>query len=74
MNALRGGGSTDLRASRGGDDERDPALRVPGTPTLLGLCPPDPAGVAPRVSKYRDSLRIPSAAVRRRSDRPAAMR
>ncbi len=34
LDELWSGGSTDHRASRGGDDEWDPALMVPGTPTL----------------------------------------
>jgi RNA polymerase sigma-54 factor len=34
LDELWGGGSTDYRASRNGDDEWDPALMVPGTPTL----------------------------------------
>jgi RNA polymerase sigma-54 factor len=34
LDELWSGGSTDFRSSRGGDDEWDPALLVPGTPTL----------------------------------------
>ncbi|MEI7447445.1 MAG: RNA polymerase factor sigma-54, partial [Burkholderiales bacterium] len=34
LDELWSGASSDCRASRSGDDEWDPALRVPGTPTL----------------------------------------